>query len=188
MAETKSVAKVKKHWFTIQAPELFGKREIADAPAVAAENLVGRLVEASGQMLTGLPRDSTRKYKLKIVEAIGDKVRTESESYYLAESFVQRTARRYKDRFILVMKSKTKDDKTATIKLSFMNLKMLHHSERGAVLRQTRSFVENETKATDSAKLFDPNVMEKIITDLKKALGEIYSIDKIFITRLSIAG
>jgi small subunit ribosomal protein S3Ae len=186
MAEAKTVAKIKKRWFTILAPELFGKREIADAPAIAAENLVGRYAEANGQMLTGTPRDSSRKYKLKIVEAIGDKVRTEAEGYYMAESFVQRTARRFKERFILVMTCATKDDKKATVKFYFLSLKKLHHSERGAILAKTREFVASEIKTSEAAKLFDPNTIENLAANLKKATADIYSIDKIMVTRLSI--
>ena len=188
MAETKAVAKVKKHWFTVLSPDVFGKKELADMPAVSAESTVKKLVDVSGQMLTGLPRDLNKKYKLLIVEAVGDKLRTEPQSYYLAESFIQMTARRYKDRFIYVVKSATKDSKTATIKLFFLNLKKMHHSERGAILAKTKEFIIKEAKETEAAKLFDPNIIDKITTDLRKALSEIYTVDKILLTKLLITG
>jgi len=186
MAETKAVAKVKKRWFTILAPEVFNKKELADMPAISAESTVKKLVDVTGQMLTGLARDLNRKYKLQIVEAVGDKVRTEPQSYYLSESFLQRTARRYKDRFIFVVKGATKDNKTAIIKLFYLNLKRLHHSERGAVLAKTKDFIVKEIKETDAYKLFDPNIIDKITTDLRKDLSDVYTVDKILLTKLSI--
>lgn len=187
MAETKAVAKIKKRWFTILAPDVFGKRELADLPAVSAESTINRLVDVTGQMLTGLPRDLNKKYKLQIVEAIGDKVRTEPKSYYLSESFVQRTARRYKDRFLFVVKSTTKDNKTAVVKLYFLNLKRLHHSERGAVLAKTKEFITKEVKELEAPKLFDPNIIDKLTTDLRKATAEIYTVDKILLTKLLVS-
>jgi small subunit ribosomal protein S3Ae len=188
MAETKAVAKVKKRWFTVLSPDVFGQKELADIPAISAESVVKRLVDITGQMLTGLPRDLNKKYKLQIVEAVGDKLRTESQSYYLAESFVQRTAKRYKDRFLFVVKGATKDNKIATVKLYFLNLKKLHHSERGAILAKTKEFLANEVKETEAPKLFDPNIIDKITTDLRKALSEIYTVDKILLTKLLVTG
>jgi small subunit ribosomal protein S3Ae len=187
MAETKTVVKVKKRWFTVLAPELFNKRELADISAVSADSTVGKFIDVTGQMLTGVPKDMNRKYKLKIFEAVGDKVNTKPQAYYITESFVQRTARRYKERFIYVTKGTSKDGKIIVIKLQFFNLKKLHHSERGALLAQTKSFLANETKNIDAEQLFDPLTIEKLAADLRKALADIYAVDKIILTKLSVA-
>jgi len=188
MAETKSVAKVKKKWFTVLAPELFNKKEIADISAVTAESAVGKFVDVSGQMLTGLPRDLNKKYKLKLIQAVGDKLQAKAAAYYLADSFVQRTARRYKERFISVTKHTTKDNKTAKIKLYFLDLKKIHHSERGVLLMKTKEFLTVEVKNTEAEKLFDTNMIEKIANDLRKVLEDTYTVDKILLTKLSIIG
>ncbi len=186
MAETKSVAKVKKRWFTVLAPETFNKKEITDVSAVSAVATVGKIIDITGQMLTGITKDMNRKYKLKLLEAVGDKITTKILAYYLAESFVQRTARRYKERFIYVLKAQTKDNLTVKVKLFFLDLKKLHHSERGALIAKTRELMAIEIKAFDAAALFDPNIIEKLASDLKKNTSEIYAVDKIILTKLSI--
>jgi ribosomal protein S3AE len=86
------------------------------------------------------------------------------------------------------VKGATKDSKTATVKLFFLNLKKMHHSERGAVLAKTKEFIIKEVKETDAAKLFDPNIIDKITTDLRKVLSEIYTVDKILLTKLLVTG
>ena len=187
MVETKAVVKVKKRWFTVLAPELFNKKEIADISAISADAAVGKFVDIAGQMLTGLPRDLNKKYKLKLVQAVGDKIQAKAVAYYLADSFVQRTARRYKERFLYVVKATTKDNTNVTLKLFFLNLKKLHHSERGALIAKTKEFVVNEVKNLEAEKLFDPNTMEKLANDLRKALADIYTVDKILLTKFFIA-
>jgi small subunit ribosomal protein S3Ae len=188
MAETKSVAKVKKRWYTVLAPETFNKKEITDVSAVSAEATVGKIIDITGQMLTGITKDMSRKYKLRLTEAVGDKINTKALAYYLAESYVQRTARRYKERFIYVIKAPTKDNVTVKIKLFFLDLKKLHHSERGALIAKTKELMAIEVKALDAAALFDPNIIEKLANDLRKNTAEIYEVDKILLTKLSIIG
>jgi small subunit ribosomal protein S3Ae len=188
MAETKAVAKIKKKWFTVLAPELFNKKEIADISAVSADSAVGKVIDVTGHMLTGIPKDMNKKYKLKIIEAVGDKVTTKMQNYYLADSFVQRTARRYKERFLFVIKTVTKDNKSAIIKLYFLDLKKMHHSERGALLAKTKVWIADEVKNLEAEKLFDPFVIERLASDLRKVLADIYTVDKILLTKLSVTG
>jgi len=177
----------KKKWFTVVAPALFNSRELADITAYSPEELQGRSVEVSGQMLTGLPKDGNRKYLLKIVEAKGEKVGTAPSEYYMTESFMQRSARKYKDRFIYVMRAKTKDDKQVCIKWFFFNTKKLHRSVRGEMLRQTKTFTESAIKEYDSVKVFDPSVLDKMSMDLKKHLNPVHPVDKIFVYKFFLA-
>jgi small subunit ribosomal protein S3Ae len=181
-----SKAKIKKRWFSVLSPEIFGKKEIVDILAVSADSAIKKLVDVTGQMLTGLPRDVSKKYQLQVTEAVGEKLRTEPKSFYLVDSFIQRTVKKFKERFIYVIKCTTKDNKTVKIKLLFLNVKKMHHSERGAVLSKTKDFLQKEVKNIEASKLFDPNVMDKLTGDLKKALTEAYIVDKILLTKLKI--
>lgn len=187
MAETKLVTKVKKKWFTVLAPENFGKKEISDISAVSAESAVSKIIDVPGQMLTGTPRDMNKKYKLRLTEAVGDKIQTKPIAYYLADSFVQRTARRYKERFLCVTKVVTKDNSNLIAKLYFLNVRKLHHSERGALIAKTKEWLAQEVKTIDYANLFDVVVLEKLTNDLRKVLTDVYSVDKILLTKLNLA-
>ncbi|MEM2874171.1 MAG: hypothetical protein QW063_01870 [Candidatus Nanoarchaeia archaeon] len=179
-------AKGKKKWFTVLAPVLFGSKELAEIPAYESAELQKRFVEVTGQMLTGLPKDINRKYLLRITEIKGDKVATIPAKYYVTESYIQRSARKYKDRFIYVLNATTKDEKQVRIKLNFFNAKKLHHSVRGEVLRRSKAFIETAIKELDSVKVFEPATVDKISTDLRKALTGIYPIDKIFVAKLAL--
>ena len=154
--------KGKKKWFTVVAPQLFNSKEIADIPAYSAEELQHRFVEATGQMLTGLPKDANRKYQLQIIETKADKAATAPAGYYLTEGFVQRFARRYKDRFVYVLTVGTKDGKQVRFKWFFLNVKKLHHSVRGEILRQTKNLTTDAAKEFDSVKIFEPAAIDKI--------------------------
>ena len=146
--------KGKKRWFTILAPQIFNSKEIAEITAYAPEDLKGRFVEVTGHMLTGIPRDSSRKYKLKVSTITGEKVATTAHRYYIAEGFVQRSVRRYKERFAFVLNAQTKDEKTSFKVKEFdmmfvaRNLKQLFN-QLAVGVDQLRQHANGRQKATD---------------------------------------
>lgn len=179
--------KGKKKWFTVIAPQLFNSKEIADIPAYNIDELQGRFVEVAGQMLTGLPKDASRKYLLQITNAKGDKVETTPATYYLTESFIQRFAKRYKERFICVLILKTKNDRQVKLKYQFLGLKKLHRTTRGLLLKKTGEFTRAALADLNSTELFAPATLDRISSELKKQLASIHTIDKILVTKLSIS-
>ena len=181
---TTAVVKQKKRWFTVLSPEIFGSREIADLPAFTSDILKGRIVEVSGNMLTGSPKDSNKKYLLKITELKGEKAVTIPVYYALTDSHIQRTARRYKERFIDVLTLETKDSQKVIVKMQFFHTKRLHHSARASLLKEGKQLTQNMFKELEVTKLFDPLSIDKIGNDLRKALVSIYPVEKVMISRL----
>jgi len=182
--QTTAIVKQKKRWFTVLSPELFGSREMADLPAFNVEDIKGRVVEVTGQMLTGSPKDANKKYQLKITEMKGEKAVTVPVYYAITDSHIQRTARRYKERFIDVLTLVTKDNQKVLIKMQFFHTKRLHHSVRASLLKESGQMIKDMFKEIETAKLFDPLTVDKIGNDLRKALAKIYPIEKIMVARL----
>ncbi|HKZ49467.1 MAG TPA: hypothetical protein VJ110_00485 [Candidatus Nanoarchaeia archaeon] len=181
-----TVVKQKKKWFTVLSPEMFGGREIADVPAFAAEDLKGRSLEVAGQMLSGSPKDMNKKYILQVIELKGDKGVTLPKGFYITESFIQRSARKYKEKFVYVPTLEAKDKKKVKLKLYFFNTKKLHHSVRAALLRISEEQTKNFVADTDSVKMFDPLTVEKFTADLRKTLTQVYPIEKVLLVKIKL--
>jgi small subunit ribosomal protein S3Ae len=178
--------KGKKRWFTVLTPELFGSKELSEIAGYSTEELIGRGVEVTGQMLTTLPKDANRKYILLITGAKGDKMLTLPVKYYLTSSFIFRTVRKYKERETFVLYPKTKDGFELRVKLQFLNPSRLHRSERGALLKKLKELLPAKTAEYASDKIFEPDTIEKLANDLKKDLAEVKPISKILIHAISI--
>jgi small subunit ribosomal protein S3Ae len=184
--QTTAIVKQKKKWFTVLAPEVFGSRELADLPAFAAEDLKKRVVEVTGQMLTNVGRDSNRKYSLQVTELKGDKAVTVPKAYYLTEGFVQRSSKKYKEKFILVPELETKDGKKVEIKIFVFNITKLSHSVRAALLKKTEELARIAVKEIESDKLFDPLNIEKLGNDMRKDMVQIYPVEKVLAAKIRI--
>ena len=186
MAATKNIVRGKKKWFTVIAPEIFKSKELVDITAYEPNELKGRPVEISLMQLTGLPKDMQRKLILKIVDTRGEKAITEPWRYYLIESFLQRSGRRYKEKFILVLKTKSKDGRNIIIKWMALSIKKLHHPVRADLLRKITEFTNNTLPQYNFAELFIPGIIDKLASDVKKETRLIFPLDKIIVWKMSV--
>src|SRR3989344_2655780 len=110
----------KKKWFTVVAPEIFGKNELVEITAYEPNELLNRPVELNFTQISGNPKDQSKKLILKITSTQGDRALTEPWHFYLMESFIGRTGRRFKEKFHYVVKTDSKDHKKWVIKIYVM--------------------------------------------------------------------
>lgn len=186
MAVAKNIVRGKKKWFTVLAPEVFKSKEIVDITAYAPEELKGRPVEVNLMQLTGLPKDTQRKLILKITDTRGEKAITEPWRYYLIESFIQRSGRRYKEKFINVLKVKSKDGRNITVKWMALGVKKLHHPVRADLLNKISEFTNTAFPQYNFAELFVPSNIDKLASDIKKETRLIFPLDKIIIWKMEV--
>jgi|SRR3989344_1313216 len=183
---TQKIIKGKKKWFTVVAPEIFKSKELVDITAYNPEELKGRLVEISMAQITGSPKDMQRKIVFKIFDTRGEKVLTTSSKYFMIESFIQRSGRRYKERFIHVLKIPSKDGKTLEIKWLAMGVKKLHHPIRAALLNKITEQAKEIFAKYNAEDIFLPINLDKISDEVRKATRTIYPMDKLLVYKLKV--
>lgn len=184
MVAKQGIVRGKKRWFTVLAPEVFKSKEVVDITAYTPEELKGRPVEVNLMQLTGLPKDAQRKLVLKITDTRGDKAITEPWRYYLIESFIQRSGRRYKEKFIHVLKVKSKDGRNLIVKWMALGIKKLHHPVRADLLEKIAEFTNKTFSQYNFADVFILSNIDKLAMDVKKETKSIFPLDKIIIWKL----
>jgi len=186
MAVTKGVIKVKKKWFTVLAPVIFKEKELSEIAAFEPQNLIGRPAEFNLMQITGIPKDQQKKVIFKIIDTRGEKAITIPWRFYLIESFLQRSSRRFKEKFIYVTDVKTKDGKTATIKMMAMAVRKLHQPVRASLLKKLAQQISEKVPELTSDELFTPANIDKLASDLRKELKQIFPLDKLLVWKLSV--
>jgi len=176
----------KKKWFTVLAPEIFKSRELVDITAYELKELEGRSVECNFAQLTEKPKDQYKKIILKVVGTKGEKAITEPKQYYLVESFVQRTGRRFKEKLYDVLTLRSKDGKNIKIKLFLLATKLLHHSVRADVLVLTRKKAGEFVLPLDAFEMFLPENIDALASGLQAEVKKIYPIDRILVWKVSV--
>jgi small subunit ribosomal protein S3Ae len=176
----------KKKWFTVLAPELFNSKELVEITGYETKELVGRPVEINLAQLTERPKDQYKKLILKIVDTKGEKAITVPWKFYIAESFVQRTARRYKERLYETIELQSKDNKKVGIKFFILAVKRLHHSVRADILRLTEKMLAEAIASSGAFELFTSESTEKLTNEITKEIRRIYPIDKLLIWKIFV--
>ena len=107
---------VKRKWFPIISPELFGSKEVGDSYTIDYETKVGKTVDLNGMFATGNMRQQNMNYTLEIVKAENQELRTIIKGANLLNSYVKRIVRKNSSRVDDSFVIKTKDNKYVRIK------------------------------------------------------------------------
>ncbi|MFO8132858.1 MAG: 30S ribosomal protein S3ae [Thermoplasmatota archaeon] len=122
-----------KEWYTVLAPQMFGKAKVAETIADEPEKTIGRNVEVSLQDLTNDFSKSHIKLTFKIVETTGHESHTIFMGHSLTADYVKRMSRRHRAKVDAVFKVETKDGVRMRLKPSALAGKRLQSSQKRAI-------------------------------------------------------
>lgn len=177
--------KPKKRWFSVIAPEIFKNKEVGEIAASEQNNLIGRTVEISASKLTDTPKDQHRKIVLQINELIGDKVKATVKRTFLLDTYLQRTSRKYKEKFIIVPTLPSQDG-TVKMKVLVMAVKKLHQKVRATLIHNITASLTDKIAKTKTDELFLPSTLERISGELKNEAKTVYPIEKVIIWKTEV--
>lgn len=122
-----------KEWYTVLAPQMFGRAKVAETIADEPEKTVGRNVEVSLQDLTNDFSKSHIKLTFKIVETTGHEAHTIFVGHSLTADYVKRMSRRHRAKVDAVFQVETKDGVHMRLKPSTLAGKRLQTSQKQAI-------------------------------------------------------
>jgi len=175
---------MKKKWFTVITPTEYGAKEIAEIAAFEPDELVGRVVEYNMTLLSGNPRDQGRWIYFVIDNVQGEKANTVSKKLITSESYVQRMARRYKQRILLSNIFETKDGKKVQVKLMGFAVKKLHRPVNADITHKIFDSLKAMISSENIAEIFSLGTMDKLLSEAKKESSTIYPLDKLILHKM----
>ncbi len=176
----------KKKWFTVVAPEVFGKNELVEITAYEPNEIVNRPVELNFAQITGNPKDQYKKIILKIISTQGDRALTEPWRFYLQESYIGRMGRRFKEKFHYVVKTNAKDGKNLIVKIYVMSERKLHQNVRSDIIKAVGEKTKTFLATVDGFDFFRQDLMENLAAELRKDVHKIYPVDKLFVWKVAV--
>lgn len=183
----KITSKKKKRWYTVLAPKSFKSIELSEIAAFEPKNLLGRTLSINMMQITGSPKDQQKRLVIKISDIKGEKAITEVHKYFLLESYIQRSFRRYKERLLSVLKIKTKDNRLVKIKLVDLIPKRLQRRVRSTLINSLEKSAVEKLSVLDCDGIFKQLSQHSALAiDLKKELRKIYPVDKILVWKIAV--
>lgn len=168
------IKKGKKKWFTVKAPECLNSVELGEIAGFEPNDLTGRTLEITMKELTGSMRDTSNKFKLRVVKVQGDTAQTEPILFYVQNSHVQRIERRAKERIIVIIDAQTKSKENIRVKTYVLLQNKVARQIRTSLQEAANNFVTDFVSKREAADIFGPTTAKTISNNLKKILKKIY--------------
>ncbi len=179
---------VKKSWFKILSPKLFGSRELGESYLSSPEKALGRTLRYNLKELTGNVKDQNAYLLFKIDKISGTMLHTVPVGYELAISSVKRMVKknttRVDDYFIDV----SKDGQKAVIKSVLISSIKIQRSVGKALKRTLQETVHEDLSKNDFATFIANMASGKIRSELRKRLAKVYQLKEAAIREIKLVG
>ena len=98
-----SRGKLKKRWFSLVAPKMFGNQSLGDIPSFTPESIVGRNITVNLMNLTRDMRTQNVNVSFSVGKVMGDKAYTDFVGYRIMPSAIKRLVKRMGNRVDYVL-------------------------------------------------------------------------------------
>lgn len=131
-----------KKWYTIYAPDMFGKAEVGITPGRVPEIVVGRNLEPSLHDITGDFSKSHIKVKLKINDVTGNNANTGFLGHRLTSDYIRRLTKRRRSKIDAIFDVITKDGAKLKVKIIATAGYRIQTSQKSALQKKTEETVK----------------------------------------------
>lgn len=177
---------LKKQWYEIVAPKMFGEKVIGETPAVEPKQLVGRKLEIS---ILELTKDFSKFYiklVLKIYRLEGNKAYTRLVGHDTMRERVYRMVRRHGRRVDVIEDIKTKDGVKVRMKVVFVLLKRVGTSMKDATRKLAREKVVELATSMEFEELIGSIISGDFGNEVRRYASKAYPIASIEVRKTEV--
>ena len=167
---------IKKQWYEIISPKMFGERVVGETLSVDPKYLVGRKIWVS---LMEISRNYSKFYMtlgLQIEKVEGTKAYTRFVGHDIMRERVYRMVQRYGRRVDVIQDVTTKDGVKLRIKTVFMLIRRVGTSTKNASRAAAKAMVDDIAKEKNFEELMEMIIKDELQFYLKKQCSKVYPI------------
>ena len=177
---------VKKTWYEIVAPEMFGGKPIGETLAADSRQLVGRKIDVSLMDISDSYSKFFVKVRLRIDKIDGNRAYTKLVGHDVLRERVYRMVQRHGRRVDAIQDVVTKDGVHVRVKTVFMLIKRVGSSTKDATRKLTRELIEEAAAKSTFEEFVNAIISGDLQHKLRKDASKVYPIGSIEIRRTEI--
>ena len=177
---------VRKQWYDIVTPEMFGKKVIGETLSADAKSLVGRTLNVSLVEISHEYQKFYIKLRLQVDHVESNKAHTTLVGHECLRERVYRMVQRHGRRVDVVQDVVTKDGKKVRVKTVFMLIQRVGKSTKDAARKMAKDMVDEATKNMTFEDLINNIIAGDIQHDIRKECSKIYPIGSIEIRKTEL--
>ncbi len=168
-----------KNWYTINAPDYMGGKEISLSVGNSPEAMVGRKIEVPVSDFTGNFKRANAKMIFKVLSCQGSKCTSEFVGHSLSDDYIRRMVRRRKERLDIIKEVATSDNVNMVLKVVIVTDGKLTTSKRAEVRKTVEIFLTGKAATMAYGELAKYVIGDEIYGDIVYTTKDVYPIKKI---------
>jgi len=179
---------IKKQWYEIMSPKLFGEKVVGETLAVDPKNLIGRKVAVS---LMEVSRNYSKFYiklDLQIDRVEGGKAFTKFVGHDIMRERVYRMVQRHGRRVDVIQDVVTKDGVKLRIKTVFMLMSRVGTSTKNSARSVAKEFINNFAGEKKFEELVELIIRGDLQSHLQKECSRVYPVSGMEIRKTELLG
>ncbi|MCX6815797.1 MAG: 30S ribosomal protein S3ae [Candidatus Aenigmarchaeota archaeon] len=179
---------LKKQWYEIVAPKMFGEPVIGETLAVEPKHLIGRVLEVN---LLEVIKDYSKFYiklNLRIDKVEGQKAFTKIIGHDTMTERIYRMVQRHGRRVDVVNDVTTKDGLKVRVKTVFVLLKRVGTSMKDATRAVAKKQVQEIVEKMTFEDLINAVIKGSLQSEIRKTCNKVYPVAGIEIRRTQLLG
>jgi len=181
------VKQLKKLWYPIIAPKVFGSGVLGETTVYDPQAAVGKVVMVNLMAITGNPKQQNTKLKFKIAKMVDNKAMADLIGYELVSSSTKRLVRRNVEKIDMSFTCMTQDKVAIRIKPMLIARLATVGSVAASLRKLTVDFITKYTNETKFETLILDLTNRKMQDLLKRTLAKVYPLKACEIRSLGIA-
>lgn len=175
-----------KNWYTVQAPEMFEGKEIAQVLANEEKNLANRIIKVSLDELTGDLNHSYTQLLFRVTKVQGKTAHTKLIGHELAKGYLKSLVRRRRSVIGEILDVKTRDGAEVRIKINLYTARRVSEEIRRILRNEIEKEAREKATAMDFQTLLQEIVFRKFAARLYNRTKKITPIKRVEIRKTEV--
>lgn len=177
-----------KAWYMVVAPPFFGNVELGSVPAQEAEQLVGRVVEATLYDITGDFSHMYLKMFFQVNELDGKTAKTLFKGHEYSRDYLRSLVRRRTTKVDGLFNLTTKDGYKLRIAVSALTLSRIKTSQEKLIRSLMQSIIKEKSQTLTLDSFVQEMVLGKIASDIYNQAKKISPLRHVGIRKSKLVG
>jgi small subunit ribosomal protein S3Ae len=165
---------IKKEWYPVLAPKIFGNMVLGETYVYEPEQMVGKRMTKNLMSLTNDIKRQNISINFKVANVQNGKALTDVIGYYMVQSSVRRLIRRNIEKIDMSFLCKTSDNKNLQIKPLLVTRSATTGSVATKIRRNAQDFLVKYISSISYDNLLNDMITHKMQNFLRKDMNKIY--------------
>jgi small subunit ribosomal protein S3Ae len=177
---------IKKQWYEIISPKMFGEKVVGETMSVDAKSLIGRKISVSLMEISRNYSQFYIKLELQIEKVEGGKAFTKFVGHDIMRERVYRMVQRHGRRVDVVQDVTTKDGVKMRIKTVFMLISRVGTSLKNSARSCAKEYIAEISKEKKFEELMDMIIKGEMQFHIRKLCSKVYPVGNVEIRKTEL--